>query len=71
MVFYNFLDFLYLAWLSRYTSMIENNFSHQWRNTIVAIEHAIFKFYDLKVASHHRENRPKSYANFTMEDVKI
>ena len=31
--FYNFLDFLYLAWLSRYKSTIENNFYHQWRKT--------------------------------------
>ena len=29
----NFLDFLYLAWLSRYKGMIENNFSHQRRKT--------------------------------------
>ena len=49
--FSNFLDFLYLAWLSRSKGMIENNFSHQWRKTIVAIEHAMFTFDDLKVTS--------------------
>ena len=34
----NFLDLLYLAWLSRYKSTIERDFSHQWRKTIVAVE---------------------------------
>ena len=31
--FYNFLDFLYLAWLSRYQITIERDFFHQWRKT--------------------------------------
>ena len=31
--FSNFPDFLYLAWLSRYKSMIKSNFFHQWRKT--------------------------------------
>ena len=29
----NFLDFLYLVWLSRYKSIVESNFSNQWRKT--------------------------------------
>ena len=29
----NFLDLLYLAWLSRYKSTIERDFFHQWRKT--------------------------------------
>ena len=31
--FSNFLDFLYLVWLSRYKSTIEINFSYQWKKT--------------------------------------
>ena len=44
----NFFDFLYLAWHSRYKSTIENNFSHLWKK-LVAAEHTMFKFDDLKV----------------------
>ena len=31
--FSNFLDFLYIAWLSRYKITIEIDFFHQWRKT--------------------------------------
>ena len=31
--FSNFLDFLYLAWLSRYKITIGRDFFHQWRKT--------------------------------------
>ena len=43
----NFLDFLYLAWLSKYKSRIESNFCYEER--LVAAEHTMFKFDDLKV----------------------
>ena len=42
--FSTFLDFLYLVWLSRYKGMINGE-------RLVAIEHMMFTFDDLKVTS--------------------
>ena len=42
--FSTFLDFLYLVWLSRYKGMINGE-------KLVAIEHMMFMFDDLKVTS--------------------
>ena len=46
----HFLDFLYLVWLSRYKSTIESNFPINGER-LVAVEHAMFMFDDLKVTS--------------------
>ena len=59
--FSNFLDFLYLAWLSRYKITIGRDFFHQWRKTSGCIEHTMFKFEDLKVNS--RDDRQTDRQN--------
>ena len=49
--FSNFLDFLYLGWLSRYKITIEIDFFFINGERLVAAEHTVFKFEDLKVNS--------------------
>ena len=45
---------VYFAWLCRYKSMIESNFSINGERLVAACrEHAMFTFVDLKVTSHY------------------